>query len=270
MGIINSKKKKIKILISNDDGIESLGLQALANELKKIGEVVVVAPEREQSTMGHALTLHKPVRLYKIKMEKGMRQFALSGTPADCVYVGIRYVLKSPPDIIVSGINRGVNLGNDMFYSGTIAAAREGTVLNIPAIATSMDYTFEPGKTHNSYFEDAAKYTSKLVKEVLKKGLPHHNLLNVNYPNLPLKKVKGVKITKQGIRMYTDLVEEKLDNRKKPYLWLGGEYKGFEPIPESDCVAMDKKFISIMPCRLDLTNYEFMKELETWDLDIPK
>ncbi len=130
---------------------------ALAKALKSIGHVTVVAPEREQSTMGHALTLHKPIRKYGVHSEKNLDIYALSGTPADCVYMGIRHVLKKHPDIIISGINRGYNLGNDIYYSGTVAAAREGALLNIPSMATSMDYHYEPGIKKAAYFDDAAK-----------------------------------------------------------------------------------------------------------------
>jgi 5'-nucleotidase len=259
-------KKKLDILIANDDGIDSVGIQSLARALKKIGQVTVVAPEREQSTMGHALTLHKPVRLFHVHSEKGMDQWALSGTPADCVYMGIRWVLKRRPDIIVSGINRGVNVGNDIYYSGTIAAAREGAVLDIPAMACSLDYHYDPGTKEKAYFDDAANYISGLVPQVLKGRLPPNCLLNVNFPNLPFSKIKGVKVSRQGFRIYTDAVTEKRDSREKPYYWLGGKYAGFRPIEGSDCEVLDRGFISITPCRIDVTQYEFMETLSKWDL----
>jgi len=261
------KKKKIEILVSNDDGIKSPGIQILSRALMRLGHVTVVAPEREQSTMGHALTLHKPVRLFHVHGEKGMDQWALSGTPADCVYMGIRQVLKKQPDIIISGINNGVNVGNDIYYSGTIAAAREGAVLDIPAIATSLDYHYEPGTTKIAHFEAAADFVANhLVPKVLENRLPSHCLLNVNFPNLPLNKVKGVRVSRQGFRIYTDVVGEKKDNRGKPYYWLGGKYAGFRPIEGSDCEVLDENYISITPCRIDVTQYEFMETLARWDL----
>lgn len=264
-----TSRKPVEILISNDDGIESEGIQTLARAMKRHGNVTVVAPEREQSTMGHALTLHKPVRLFHVHSEKGMEQWALSGTPADCVYMGIRHVLKKRPDIIVTGINRGVNLGNDIFYSGTIAAAREGAVLDIPAIASSLDYHFEPGQKLRPYFAEAAEYLAgKLVPEVLSKRMPPHCLLNVNFPNVPFSKVKGVRIARQGFRIYTDSVEEKKDSRGKPYYWLGGRYAGYKPIEGSDCEVMDRNYISITPCRIDVTQYEFMEALSNWDIQL--
>lgn len=260
-------KRKIEILVSNDDGVNSEGIQALGQALKKLGHVTIVAPEREQSTMGHALTLHKPVRLFKVHSEPGLEQWATSGTPADCVYLGIRHVLKRKPDIIITGINRGVNVGNDIYYSGTVAAAREGALLNIPAIATSLDYHYEVGSHPKASFADCAEYVTKLVKEVLKHGLPVHCMLNVNFPNLPFKQIKGTCVSRQGFRFYTDKVVEKYDNRNKPYFWLGGTYAGFRQIEGSDCEVMDKGYISVTPCRLDITQFEFMASLSQWDLE---
>lgn len=260
-------KKRLQILVSNDDGVQSHGLQCLARALKRIGDVTVVAPEREQSTMGHALTLHKPVRLFHVSSEPGLEQWALSGTPADCVYMGIRWVLKTKPDLIVSGINRGVNVGNDIYYSGTIAAAREGAVIDVPSMATSLDYHHEVGKiAPKGLFEDAADFVQKLALDVLAKGLPPHGLLNVNFPFLPFSKIKGVKIARQGFRLYTDSVEQKRDSRGKPYYWLGGRYAGFRPIENSDCEVLDKGFISITPCRIDVTHYDFMESLSNWQV----
>lgn len=259
-------KKKIEILVSNDDGIQSPGIQALSKALTKVGHVTVVAPEREQSTMGHALTLHKPVRLHHVNQEANRDQWALSGTPADCVYMGIRHVLKRKPDIIVSGINNGVNLGNDFYYSGTVAAAREGAVLDIPALASSLDYHHIPGSKDPGYFADYAEYMVDLVKQVLVNRLPSHCMLNVNFPRMAISKVKGVIVSRQGFRIYTDKVTEKRDTRNKPYYWLGGTYAGFKPIAGSDCEVLDKGYISITPCRLDITQYEFMDALTRWDL----
>jgi 5'-nucleotidase len=258
--------KKLHFLLSNDDGVESQGLMTLANELKKIAHVTVVAPEREQSTMGHALTLHKPVRLYHIRSEKNLDIYALSGTPADCVCMGLRKVLKDKPDAIISGINRGLNLGNDVFYSGTVAAAREGALLNIPSIAASMDFHFEPGTHQVAHFDDAAIFLKDLVLKTVKEGIPHRSLLNVNFPNLPLSKVKGVKVARQGFRIYSGEVVERKDHRKKNYYWLGGKYAGFEPIESSDCVAVDQGYIAVTPLRIDITQYDFLENLEKWHL----
>lgn len=253
--------------MSNDDGISSEGIQALGQALKRIADVTIVAPEREQSTMGHALTLHKPVRLYKTSSEKGLEQWVTSGTPADCVYLGIRWALRGrKPDLIVTGINRGVNVGNDIYYSGTVAAAREGALLNIPAIATSLDYHFEVGTKPRATFQDCAEYTVGLAQEVLEHGLPIYCMLNVNFPNVPFPKIKGVHVARQGFRDYTDKVVERRDNRGKPYFWIGGTYAGFRAIEGSDCEVLDKGYISVTPCRLDITQYEFVESLNRWKL----
>jgi 5'-nucleotidase len=257
---------ELRFLLANDDGVESQGLTALSNALKTIGHVTVVAPEREQSTMGHALTLHKPVRLYSVRHEKNLDVFCLSGTPADCVYMGLRHVMKKPPHVIISGINRGVNLGNDIFYSGTVAAAREGALQNIPSIAASMNFHFEPGVKKEAHFEEAAIFVRRVAQKVVAEGLPHKCLLNINFPNLPLSKIKGVKVAKQGFRIYSKNIEKRQDQRNKSYYWLGGEYMGFEPIESSDCVALDQDFISVTPLRIDITQYDFLGELEQWHL----
>jgi 5'-nucleotidase len=260
-------RRKPEILISNDDGIKSPGIQLLATALSRFANVTVVAPEKEQSTMGHALTLHKPVRLYHYGKKGKMDQWAVSGTPADCVFMGIRRLMKRRPDLIVSGINRGANLGNDIFYSGTVAAAREGALLNIPAIAASLMISHNPldvgGKT---YFEDAAQYMAHLAKQVLKNGMPTGCMLNVNYPNLPKRKVKGAVVARQGFRYYSNKAAQRIDPRGKPYYWLGGQYVGFKAIEGSDCVLVDEGYISVTPCRLDVTQYESLDALASWKL----
>ncbi len=264
-----SKARRLRILVSNDDGVHSDGIQVLSKALAKFADVTVVAPEREQSTMGHALTLHKPVRLFHVASEKHREQWACSGTPADCVYVGIRYAMKEVPDVIVSGINRGANLGNDIYYSGTIAAAREGAVINIPAIATSLDYFYELGGKEIAHFEWAAEYIAQLVKGLTQNPIPPHCLLNVNFPNIPKEKVKGVRVTRQGFRMYTDRVVPRKDNRGKNYFWLGGKYAGYKTqIEGSDCEYVDNSYISITPCRIDLTQYDYVEAMARWAPDI--
>lgn len=262
-----SVKRDYHILVANDDGINSPGIRALAQALRSVGTVTVVAPEREQSTMGHSLTLHKPVRLFDMGSENGVDKWALSGTPADCVYMGIRHVLKKKPDLIVSGINKGVNLGNDLYFSGTVAAAREGAVLNIPAMACSLDYRYGPGEEATQHFEAAAKYCAHLAREILKNGLPAHCLLNVNFPALAFDKIKGCAVSRQGFLKYSDAIIKRKDFRGKPYYWLGGKLVGFSKIEGSDASMVDDGYISITPVRIDCTQYEFMESLRTWDLE---
>lgn len=262
-----NKRSPFHILVANDDGINSPGIRALAQALRSVGTVTVVAPEREQSTMGHALTLHKPVRLFEMGNENGVDRWALSGTPADCVYMGIRHVLKRKPDLIVSGINKGVNLGNDLYFSGTVAAAREGAVLNIPAMACSLDYRYGPGEETTKHFEAAAEYCAQLAKEILKNGLPDNCLLNVNFPALAFEQIKGASVSRQGLLKYTDTITERKDFRGKPYFWLGGKLVGFSQIEGSDAAMVDQGYISITPVRIDSTQYEFMESLRSWDID---
>jgi 5'-nucleotidase len=267
MKTINNKttpNRRLRILVSNDDGISSDGILALARALAQIAQVTVVAPEREQSTMGHALTLHKPLRVFHVRSEPHLDLWATSGTPADCVYMGLRHVLKGKkPDLIVSGINRGANLGNDIYYSGTIAAAREGAVMDIPAIACSLNWHYEPGKVTPT-FDWAAQYMVSFVKSIMQNHIPPGCLINVNFPNLPLNKVKGVKVARQGFLMYTDKIIPRKDNKGKPYFWLGGKYAGYKDIKGSDCEVLDKGYISVTPFRIDLTQYDYMETLAKW------
>jgi len=253
----------MNILISNDDGIESKGILLLAEALKELGDVTVVAPHRERSTSGHSLTLHKPLRCIEVKP----KYFAISGTPADCVYMATRYILKRKPDLIISGVNRGANLGNDIYYSGTVAAAREGAYWGVKSIAFSLclDKTFNLEK--KPHWETATKFAKIFIPLAVRKDYPIHNLLNVNIPNLPSSEIKGVKISKLGRRFYSDQIEERFDPRGKSYYWLGGSYKGFDEIPESDCVDVDNGFISVTPLKLDCTDYTLLSEFKNWDID---
>jgi 5'-nucleotidase len=255
----------MNILISNDDGIDSPGIHCLAEKLQDLGHVSVVAPHRERSTAGHSLTLHKPLRCIEVKPN----YYAVTGTPADCIYMATRKILKHKPDIIVSGINRGANLGNDVYYSGTVAAAREGAYCGIKAMAISLvlGHDFEK---KDLFFQTAADFAKVLVPQIISHKYPIHHVVNVNVPNLPISEIKGVKISKLGRRYYSDKITENLDPRGKPYYWVGGNYEGFENIPDSDCVHVDQGYISITPLKSDSTDYELMEEFKKWDLPFAK
>lgn len=245
------------ILVTNDDGINSEGLEALAGALKSVGEVVVVAPDRERSAVSHALTLHRPLRINRIR--EGWH--AVEGTPTDCVYLATRSLLKGArPALVASGINKGSNLGDDIHYSGTVSAAFEGTVLGIPSIAISM---IGRGPYH---FETAAAFAVRLASRVLEEKLTGDTLLNVNVPNLPADQITGVAITKMGKRHYGDAVIENVDPRGRKYYWIGGTELDAEDIPGSDCNAVLEKKISVTPLHLDLTNYGAMERLSGWKL----
>jgi len=248
----------MNILLSNDDGVHAVGLKILYDELKKIGKISVVAPLEEKSTTGHSLTLHKPLRL--IKMPNGFN--GVSGSPADCVYVGIREVLKELPDIVVSGINRGANMGQDVYYSGTVSVAREACILGIPAFAVSIavDFSNPPPELKINY-QSAAKVLISVIKKLKKTPMPKHTLINVNVPDVPFKKIKGYQVTKQGFRHYSGSVLKRRDHRGKDYFWVGGQYKGYRNEPGTDCVAVGEGFVSLTPLRLDVTDERFMASM---------
>jgi 5'-nucleotidase len=270
----------LNILISNDDGVEAYGLKVLADEFKRWGDVKVVAPEKEQSTTGHSLTLHKPLRLKPLRPNV----FAVNGGPADCIYLGVHEVMKKKPDLVISGINRGANLGQDVFYSGTVSAAREGCVMGIPAVAVSLSFDKEWMKAHASpnfiydaHYKSAAKAT-RIVLEKMLKGLsgkkgsagikaglklwPKRVVLNINVPNVPFAKIAGYKVVHQGFRHYSAEIVKRKDARGKNYYWIGGMYKGFENIPDSDNVAVAANCVSITPLELDTTDRDAFMTLQ--------
>ena len=252
----------MRILVSNDDGVHAEGLHVLARELKKIAKtVIIVAPEKERSTTGHSLTLHKPLRLDELS--KGV--YSVNGSPADCVYLGLREIFGSAPDFVVSGINRGSNLGQDVYYSGTVSAAREACVLGIPALSVSLCIDAVVKRVSDSdrlYFESAAKMAVKLLKSIKKNPLPEHTLLNLNVPNLPIGKIKGFMPAKMGFRYYGGKILKRQDNRGKNYYWIGGQYQGFKKEKDTDCVAVNGHYAAITPLQLDVTDYDFLRKLE--------
>ena len=247
------------ILITNDDGISSPGIRALEDALAPIGDVYVVAPETEQSAVAHALTLHRPLRAEKA----GEKRYFVNGTPTDCVIVAVNKLLPKKPDIIISGINNGANLGDDITYSGTVAAAIEGTLLGIPSIAISLVTEYMNGDgLHKSAskLQIAADYLKETAGKVLLNGLPDDTLLNINVPNT--EKIAGVKVTKQGKRVYDNSIQELRDPRGRECFWIGGGILKWEPGGNTDLEAVNSGYISVTPIHLDLTNYEAFKYLE--------
>ena len=243
-----------RILISNDDGITSAGIAALEGVLSDLGEVIVVAPDRDQSAVSHALSLHRPLRVEKI----GLRSFSVDGTPTDCINLAINGLIKGKrPDLIVSGINKGANIGDDITYSGTVSAAMEGTLLRVPSIAVSL-----VGKSR-FVFEPAAAYAKTVAEFVLKNGLPKSTLLNINVPGLPSEKIKGVKITKQGKRFYDDKIIKNKDPRGRDYYWIGGDELDFRKTPSSDILCVMNGYISVTPVELDLTDHKYFEILKS-------
>ena len=247
------------ILVSNDDGIHSAGLAALAGSLEALGEVVIVAPDREQSACSHALTLHRPLRIDEIRP----RWYSVDGTPTDCVNLAINAILGRRPALLVSGINRGANLGDDVTYSGTVSAAMEGTLLAVPSLAVSLI-----GRGPYDFAVTAA-FAARLAAWVLEHGLPPDTLLNVNVPQegeggAP----RGVALTRMGRRRYGDAIVEKLDPRGRKYYWIAGEEVPFVAEEGTDFHAVHQGLISVTPIHLDLTNYRTLEALEpvraTW------
>lgn len=257
--------KKLNILVCNDDGVYARGIEVLAQSLKKIADVTVVAPLEEKSTTGHSLTLHKPLRLNKLR--DGV--YGVNGSPADCVHLGISIVLKGKsPDLIVSGINRGANLGQDVYYSGTVSAAREATMMGIPALAVSLCVDFYHSHQEEEFHYDSAGTIARdLIKSFFmgKKsiGLPLDTLLNLNVPDKPLKKIKGLSLAKQGFRHYSKEILKRRDHRGKDYFWVGGGYKGYRKDIESDCSEVENGYATLTPLRLDTTNDEYLSYLES-------
>ena len=243
------------ILVCNDDGVRSEGIAALAGTLRALGTVYVVAPDRERSAASHALTLAHPLRIEKLEN----RVYAVDGTPTDCVNLAVNRILrKKKVALVASGINKGANMGDDITYSGTVSAAMEGTLLGIPSIAVSL------ASRSRFRFGDAAAFALNAARKVLRHGLPKDTFLNINLPNIPAEEVRGIRITRQGKRIYGNAIVEKKDPRGRKYYWIGGDIPSREDIPGSDLEAVEQGCISVTPIHLDLTNYASMRALRRW------
>jgi 5'-nucleotidase len=250
------------ILVSNDDGYQADGIKALARGLKKLGRVVIVAPQWEQSGTGHSLTLYRPLRTKKISEDV----FAVSGTPTDAVMIAVYCILKQKPDIVISGINHGPNMADDITYSGTVAAAMEGTILDIPSIAISLAVSDHTEALSRLRFTKAARFASRLVKAVVKNGIPKGTLLNVNVPDNPDVSSRRYMITKLGKREYRDVITEKIDPRGEPYFWIAGHYIITDKGPQTDYGAIHSNYISVTPLHIDLTDTKILENLKKWKL----
>lgn len=249
----------MKILITNDDGIFAPGIKALAAAFRQLGDVLVVAPDAERSASGHALTLQHPLRMTEI----GPDEWSVTGTPTDCVLLAVHAILKGgKPDLVVSGINTGPNMGDDVTYSGTVSAAFEGTLLGIPSIAVSLA-TFDPVP-----FEPAAQVALDLARQMLRTPLPPKTLLNVNVPALSLEEMRGIRLTRLGHRVFTDIIAPRVDPRGRPYYWVAGTAQ-WAPEERTDIRAIQEGFISVTPLNMDMTDYKLLVEMEAWGLTHP-
>lgn len=225
------------ILLTNDDGVNSEGLKYLREALSKGNEIYVVAPDRERTCSAHSITLHKPLRITK----HSDRVFSTNGTPADCVVLGVKFILPKKPGLVISGINGGPNMGQDIFYSGTVAAAREGAFLGIQSMAVSID------ARENFRYEDAVKVVNRIIEKIKESPLLPGIFLNINIPNLPYDKIKGFMFTSPGFRVYEDKVIERIDPRGKKYYWIGSAIDNFKPKRGTDFFAVKNGYVSITP-----------------------
>lgn len=245
------------ILVTNDDGIHSPGIIALFNAMKELGDAYIVAPDRERSAVGHMLTLHRPLNVDEIKEH----MYAVNGTPTDCVAIGATKILSQKPDLIVSGINKGRNIGDDITYSGTVSAAIEGTIMGIQSLAFSV------AGEKNFHFDTASYYALEIVRYVLENPLPQDTLLNINLPNVKKEKIAGIKFTRQGKRVYNNAVHETFDPKGKKHFWIGGGTPEWEEREDTDIHALEQGYVSITPIHLDFTNHEALSLLKnTWSL----
>ncbi|MBC8104555.1 MAG: 5'/3'-nucleotidase SurE [Cytophagales bacterium] len=257
--------KPLRLLLSNDDGVLAPGLFALKIALEAAGhQVTVCAPDRPRSASGHAITLHKPLRLKQVPLADGSLAWAASGTPADCVALGLLEVLHGQtPDLVVSGINHGPNLGWDVTYSGTVSAAMEAVITGVPAIAVSV-----ASYADDIHWDGAAHFVAHtLAPLAAAHGLPPATLLNVNAPDLPEGDLKGVRITTQGDRQYVDRLEKREDPVGRPYYWLKGRLHDKESLPGSDTRAVGDGYISVTPIQLDMTSHAFLRDLKGWAVE---
>ncbi len=249
---------KYKVLLVNDDGYHSEGVLTMRKVLIQNGfDVTTVTPDRNMSGSSHSLTFTRPLKIVQLDKYENF-YYIVDGTPADCVHLGYHVILEGKkPDILVSGINTGPNLGNDIFYSGTVGAAREGTLLGIPSVAIS------PASSRNPNYEDIAHIGLKIIKKVLSKGLPEKTFLNITVPNIPVEKIKGFMLTKQGRGAYKEEIKKYISPSKEVYWWIGGEETLEEECePGSDYTAVKNGFVSITPLRLDLTDYNALEKLD--------
>jgi 5'-nucleotidase len=281
------------ILLTNDDGIEAPGLRALLQDLESRGQVSVLAPDHNWSAAGHTKTMHKPLRVRPYSFKKvpsefrrgapdsglggrksqspteesgrqswpemdGVQAYVTSGAPSDCVILALRGILEEKPDLVVSGINQGANLGHDLTYSGTVAAAMEAVIAGVPAVAVSLDsYDCQD-------FEFAARVGAQVVQKVIDHGLPNGVFLNVNVPCLPAGEMAGFTVTRLGRRVYRDMIVERRDPRGQPYYWIGGEPPGGHLDEGTDIWAVANGYVSITPVHLDMTAHDLIPDLEQW------
>ncbi len=261
------------ILLTNDDGIDALGLRALIHALRPLARVSIFAPDHNWSAAGHTKTMHKPLRVDRYTLTLGGDQgeqgtesqveaYTTTGAPSDCVALALLGMLPESPDLVVSGINQGANLGHDVTYSGTVAAAMEAVISGLPAVAISLD------SDKSQSFEFAARVAASVVGRVLQRGLPPGTFLNINVPHCRQEEIAGLRITRLGRRVYRDVLVQRHDPRGRPYYWIGGEPPTGHRDEGTDIWAVANRYVSITPIHLDMTAHDLIPTLSNWDLDI--
>jgi 5'-nucleotidase len=247
------------ILVTNDDGVSVPGLLALAKEMRKLGEVSILAPDRNWSVSGHVKTMHRPLRVREVQLADGSSAFASDGAPSDCVALALLGFIKPPVDLVVSGINPTANIGHDVTYSGTVTAAMEAVIGKVPGVAVSLD---SPDNHLGALdYEPAARVVGKIIGKLLQDGFPSKTVININVPYLPEDQLKGILVTRQGMRVYRDHLDERNDPRGEAYYWIGGEAPIGVVESGTDYGAIKSGYVSVTPLQLDLTDYETLGDL---------
>lgn len=255
---------KKTIFLTNDDGIDSEGIYTLFKILKKDKRfnIWIIAPDKETSAVGHAITVFRPISVRKEYREGKFFGYAVDGTPADCVKIAVRAILDKKPDLLISGINRGANLGENIIYSGTVSAATEGTTLDISSIAVSVDNLVDPD------FNYAARFTKGIVNKIIENGgLPERTLLNINIPDVSEDRIKGVKLTRQSNAKFKDKFIKRVDPRGRDYYWMDGKFNGENTDINSDYCAVKNNYISITPIHYDMTDYRALNYFKKWKIE---
>jgi 5'/3'-nucleotidase len=252
----------MKVLLTNDDGIHAPGLWALYKRFAGDHDVTIIAPDHERSAVSHGITLNEPLRATYVEVNNGYKGYAVTGTPADCIKLGVLEILDEKPDIVISGINPGANVGVNINYSGTVAAAKEAALYGITAIAVSIQ-----GTESNNY-DDTAFFIEVLSKKVFEKGLPFGTFLNVNMPDVLVKETAGLRFSRQGIELFSEYFEKRIDPRNRTYYWQGCESQFHDISPDVDSTAICNNFISITPIKCDMTDYKMLDDLQNWNIEI--
>ena len=253
-------RDSLHILLTNDDGIHADGLWALYRALHPRHQVTVVAPDRERSAVGHGITLKHPLRAANVKLNGGCSGWAVSGTPADCIKLAVLELLDEQPDLVISGINPGANVGINLNYSGTVAAAKEASIYGLSAMAVSIQ------NGSSIHYDDAARFVSRIAPVIYAKGLPSGTFLNINVPNLPGERIAGVRISRQGVDLYNEYFEKRRDPRNGTYYWQGSESEPSYTNKDADGAVLGDDYISITPVRCDMTDYKALQQIRQWDL----